>query len=222
VTARLLPAADPATLDAAVEALRAGQVIAIPTETVYGVAALPNQAAVERLIGTKRRSSEKGIQLLIDSLDQARTIARLSPVAERLARTFWPGGLTLILARDQTTDLPDLLGGGRPTLGLRLPDHEVPRALARRLGPIAASSANLAGLPPALTAAAARAALADDLALIIDDGPVRGGVASTVVDCASDPRAARVLREGAIPASEIARVSAAEPARVGRTRLREK
>jgi L-threonylcarbamoyladenylate synthase len=208
VTARLLAATDPATLDAAVEALRAGEVIALPTETVYGLAVLPVRAAVERLIETKRRSTEKGIQLLIDSIDQARTIARLSPVAERLAEAFWPGGLTLVLARRDTTDLSDLLGGGRPTLGLRLPDHEVPRALARRLGPLAASSANLAGLRPALSAAAVFDSLADDLTLIIDDGPVRGGVASTVVDCASDPLAARILREGAIPGAEITRVSA--------------
>jgi len=207
VTARLLSAADPATLDAAVAALRAGEVIALPTETVYGVAVLPTQAAVERLIETKRRSTEKGIQLLIDSTDQARVIARLSPVAERLANAFWPGGLTLVLARREATDLPDLLGGGRPTLGLRLPDHDVPRALARRLGPLAASSANLSGLPAALSAAAVFDAMADELTLIVDDGPVRGGVASTVVDCASDPLGARILREGAIPASDITRVA---------------
>ena len=174
---------------------------------MYGVATLPTQVAVERLIEAKRRSSEKGVQLLIDSLEQARAIARLSAVAERLAAAFWPGGLTLIVPRDEHAHLPQVLGGGRPTLGLRMPDHEVPRTLARRLGPIAASSANLTGLPPALSAAAVFDALADELALIIDDGPVRGGVASTVVDCASDPLAARVLREGAIAASEIARVS---------------
>lgn len=207
MTARLLPATDPATLDAAVAALRAGEVIALPTETVYGVVALPVLASVERLISAKRRSAEKGIQLLIDSIDQARAIAWLPPAAERLADTFWPGGLTLVLARRDTADLPDLLGGGRPTLGLRLPDHEVPRALARHLGPLAASSANLTGVPPALSAAAVFDALADDLALVIDGGPVRGGVASTVVDCFSDPPTVRVLREGAIPATEITRVS---------------
>jgi L-threonylcarbamoyladenylate synthase len=207
VTARLLAAGDPATLGAAAAALRAGMVIALPTETVYGVAALPTQAAVERLIEVKRRSAEKGIQLLIDSIDQARSIALLSPLAERLAAAFWPGGLTLILPRNEAADLPVLLGGGRPTLGLRLPDHAVPRALARQLGPLAASSANLSGLPPALTASAVLGTLADELALVIDDGPVRGGVASTVVDCASDPHAARVLREGAIAASDIARAS---------------
>lgn len=207
MTARLLAATDPDTLAAAAAALRAGEVIGLPTETVYGVAALPVQAAVERLLETKRRSSEKGIQLLIDSTEQARVIARLPPVAERLAEAFWPGGLTLVLARRESVNLPDLLGGGRPTLGLRLPDHEVPRALARRLGPLAASSANLTGLPAALSAAAVFDALAEDLALIIDDGPVRGGVASTVVDCATDPLVARILREGAIPATAITRVA---------------
>ncbi len=201
-----MAAGAPDALDRAIAALQAGQLIAVPTETVYGVVALPTEAGVERLIAAKQRSSEKGIQLLIDSLAQARQVAMLGAAGERLAAAFWPGGLTLVLARKEEAALPELLGGGRRTLGLRLPDHPVPRALARRLGPLAASSANMSGFPPALDAPTVMEALADELALVLDDGPVRGGVASTVVDCSGGDKAITVLREGAIAASDIARL----------------
>jgi L-threonylcarbamoyladenylate synthase len=191
-------------IERAATGLRAGEVIAIPTETVYGVAALPTDQGVERLIAVKQRSPDKGIQLLIDSIEQAREICILSPAAEKLAAAFWPGGLTLVLDRWPDSDLPLLLGGGRATLGLRLPDHFVPRELARQLGPLAASSANVTGLPPATTAEMVISSLSDVLALVIDDGPVRGAVSSTVVDCSgSATDAPVVLREGAIASSAI-------------------
>ena len=117
---------------------------------------------------------------------------------------FWPGGLTIVLERRSDIELPALLGGGRPTLGLRLPDHAVPRALARRLGPIAASSANVSGQPDATDAGLVDKALGDVLSLIIDDGQVRGGTPSTVVDCSDASAPARILREGAITAADIA------------------
>jgi L-threonylcarbamoyladenylate synthase len=201
--ARVLDSADDAALDAAVEALLGGELVGIPTETVYGVCALPNDRGVERLIAAKQRSAEKGIQLLVDSLDQVRSLAVVTPASERLAQRFWPGGLTIVLQRRSDVELPELLGGGRPTLGLRLPDHAVPRALARRLGPIAASSANVSGQPDATSAPLVEQALGDVLALIIDDGPVRGGTPSTVVDCSSTAEPVRVLREGAVPAADI-------------------
>src|SRR3954454_7500743 len=100
-------------IEHAAAALRRGEVIAIPTETVYGVAALPLPESVERLIAVKQRSADKGIQLLIDSIEQARQICLLSPAAEKLAAAFWPGGLTLVLDRTPESDLPLLLGGGR-------------------------------------------------------------------------------------------------------------
>ena len=200
---RTIAASSTAALDEAVAALRAGEVIAIPTETVYGLAVLPERAALDLLLSVKRRSAEKGIQLLVDSLEQAAEVAEVTPAAQALAERFWPGGLTIVLRRRAGTSLPEQLGGGRPTLGLRLPDHAVPRALARILGPIAASSANISGEPDATTATLVAAQLGRELTLIIDDGPVRGGTPSTVVDC-SDPSAApRVLREGAVPATAI-------------------
>jgi tRNA threonylcarbamoyl adenosine modification protein (Sua5/YciO/YrdC/YwlC family) len=195
---------EPGALDRASDALRRGEIICIPTETVYGLAALPRADSVERLIAAKQRSTEKGIQLLVDSVAQAAGLCVLSGAAERLARSFWPGGLTLVLDRLPDSNLPLLLGGGRATLGLRLPDHQLPRDLARILGPLAASSANVTGLPPATTAQMVIESLSDVVSLVVDDGPVRGGVSSTVVDCsASAAEAPIVLREGAIPTSEI-------------------
>jgi L-threonylcarbamoyladenylate synthase len=204
MTAQLLAADDPHAIELAIQALMRGQLVAIPTETVYGVCALPTDEAVERLIQAKRRATDKGIQLLIDTLEQARSVAVVTPAAERLAERFWPGGLTIVLDRRQASDLTPLLSGGRPTLGLRLPDHDVPRALARRLGPIAASSANVSGEPDATNASLVARSLGDALALILDGGAVRGGTPSTVVDCSSGTGEPRVLREGAIAAAAIA------------------
>jgi tRNA threonylcarbamoyl adenosine modification protein (Sua5/YciO/YrdC/YwlC family) len=170
---------------------------------VYGVAALPTAAALERLIAAKERSPEKGIQLLIDSVGQVAGLVELNSGAERLAAAFWPGGLTIVLRRRADARLPAALGGGRPTIGLRLPDHEIPRALARRIGPIAASSANISGEPDATTAQRVLESLGAAVALIIDDGPVRGGTPSTVVDCSHPAEPPRVLREGAISSARI-------------------
>ena len=200
----VLSSSNPATIERAAAALARGEVIALPTETVYGLAALPRPDSVERLIAAKQRSADKGIQLLIDSIEQARQICVLTPAAEQLARAFWPGGLTLVLDRREGSDLPLLLGGGRATLGLRLADHPIPRALARILGPLAASSANITGLPPATTAQMVIDSLSDVVSLVVDDGPVRGGVASSVVDCSGSAGSAPViLREGAITKSAI-------------------
>lgn len=195
---------EPGALERAAGALGRGEVIAIPTETVYGLAVLPRAGSVERLIGAKQRSTEKGIQLLVDSLEQVRAVCVLPPGAQKLADAFWPGGLTIVLDRSANSDLPLLLGGGRATLGVRLPDHPLPRELARMLGPLAASSANVTGRPPATTAQMVIESLSDVVSLVVDDGPVRGGVSSTVVDCSgSAAQAPVVLREGAIAGSEI-------------------
>jgi len=200
---RIIAASAPGAIAEAAEALRRGEVVAIPTETVYGLAVLPLHAPLDRLIAAKHRSADKGIQLLIDSLEQAQRMTVLTDGAHRLAARFWPGGLTIVLRRREDVPVPDQLGGGRPTLGLRLPDHAVPRALARALGPIAASSANISGQPDATTAGRVAESFGDEVALILDDGPVRGGTPSTVVDCSDPGVAPAVLREGAISARDI-------------------
>jgi tRNA threonylcarbamoyl adenosine modification protein (Sua5/YciO/YrdC/YwlC family) len=191
------------TLEAAIAALQNGELIAIPTETVYGLAALPADGPIERLFAAKRRSADKGIQLLIDTLEQAEALAILTDSAARLAGAFWPGALTIVVRRREGVSLPDALSGGRATLGLRLPDHDIPRSLARRLGPIAASSANVSGQPDATSAERVDQSLGDVVSLIVDDGPVRGGTPSTVVDCSSEFAPPSILREGAIAAERI-------------------
>lgn len=200
----VLQASDPEALSSAEAALDAGGIVGIPTETVYGLAVVPRPAALEALIAAKGRAPDKGIALLIDGLDQVERIVQLPEQARRLAERFWPGALTVVLPLREAGRLPEALTGGQSTLGVRVPDHRVPRTLARRLGPIAASSANITGQPEARTAAELVEAIGASLALVVDDGPVRGGVASTVVSIGSDG-AADVLREGAIGAELISR-----------------
>jgi len=200
---RLILAGAEATLNEAAQALRRGELIAIPTETVYGLAVLPTEAGLARLLAAKQRSTEKGIQLLVDAVAQVEELAVLNKSAAVLADTFWPGGLTLVLRRRHDVIVPAALSGGRLTLGLRLPDHEVPRALARLLGPLAASSANISGELDATTAQRVAESLGAEVDLIVDDGPVRGGTPSTVVDCSDPDAPPRILREGAITAAAI-------------------
>jgi L-threonylcarbamoyladenylate synthase len=198
----LLPARESGSLAAAAMALAAGGIVGIPTETVYGIGVLPRPEALAALVAAKERPIDKGIPLLIDGLDQLGELVLVSPVARRLADRFWPGALTLVLPLSRPAGVPALLTGGRDSLALRVPDHPVPRALARELGPLAVSSANRSGEPEARTARELVEHLGGSLALVLDDGPVRGGVASSVV--AVDGRGTiSVLREGAIPRSRI-------------------
>lgn len=214
----IVPASSVDALARAAAELNAGQVVGVPTETVYGLAVLPQAEPLERLVSAKRRSVDKGIALLVDSLDQVRQLAHVPAVAERLAAAFWPGPLTLVLPARPGASLPELLTGGRPTIGVRLPDHAVPRALARRLGPIATSSANVSGEPDATSADQVVASIGADVALVLDDGPVRGGVPSTVVACL-DESGPVILRAGALDAATIHRAAAIRGAGGGASRL---
>ena len=202
MTAQVLVAGDPLSLERARRELAAGGIVAVPTETVYGLAALPDDESVGRLIAAKHRSADKGIAVLVDSIEQTKRLAVVTPTAQRLALSFWPGPLTLVLPQRADRPLPELLTGGRPTIGVRLPDHPVPRVLARVLGPLALTSANVSGEPDATTAAQVVASLGAEIGLVIDDGPVRGGVPSTVVACPADGEL-QILRVGAITEAEV-------------------
>jgi L-threonylcarbamoyladenylate synthase len=193
----VLPASDPAARRAAAVAMLAGGLVGIPTETVYGVGVVPRVESLEALIVAKQRPEDKGVALLIDDPAQVASLVVFDAAARRLAERFWPGPLTLVLPLLEPDTVSPLLTGGRSTLAVRLPDHDVPRVLARELGPLAVSSANRSGQPDARSAAELVAALGPSLALVLDDGPVRGGLASSVVSV--DP-AGRVslLREGAL------------------------
>ncbi len=204
---------DDAGREDAIEALRSGAVVALPTDTVYGLGvALSTLGGIERLFHVKHRPPEKGIVLLLADAAQALDLAVVTPAAETLAAAFWPGGLTLVLERRSGVDLPAALTGGSATIGLRVPDHPAPRRLARALGPLPVTSANVSGQPEASTAAEILALLGGDIELILDGGPAPGGTPSTVVD-ASGP-VARVLRPGAVAADRIEAALAAHGRRL--------
>jgi L-threonylcarbamoyladenylate synthase len=194
----------------AIRVLRGGGVVAIPTDTVYGIAvALTTPGGIERLYAAKQRPPDKAIALLLADAAQAAEIGEISNHAAALADEFWPGGLTLVVPRRTDTTLPAARTGGAlapgaiPTVGLRVPNHDAPRALARALGPLPTTSANRSGEPELGDADAIEAELGSALELILDGGPALGGPASTVVDCTGP--VALVRREGAIPAEELSR-----------------
>lgn len=202
---RVLSVDDPTALDEAVRLLQAGQVVAHPTDTVYGVAAdSGNAAAIRRLYEAKQRPLDKAIPVLLGDLaDMLKVADYVPPAAWKLAEAFWPGGLTIVLPVRPC--MPAILTAGQRTIAVRLPDHDVPRELARRLGrPIAATSANISGQPSPTTAEEVLAQLRGRIPLILDGGPAREGVASTIVDVSTPTP--RILREGPISAEEIARV----------------
>lgn len=201
-----IAASDPDALEDALLAMQSGGIVGLPTETVYGIGVVPQPEALKALIEAKQRPEEKGIALLIDDLAQVEGLVEITEPAQRLAAHYWPGPLTLVLPLSDPGSFPSAVTGGRATLGLRVPDHPLPRALARALGPIAVTSANRSGEPPATTADELIASVGHSLALVIDDGPVRGGVASTVV-AVDEAGNFRVLREGALSVAAISAVA---------------
>jgi L-threonylcarbamoyladenylate synthase len=199
----------PAGRAEAVRVLEAGGIVAIPTDTVYGIGvALMTPGGIERLFAAKSRPPDKAIALLLGDVEQGHEIGVLTEEAEALARAFWPGGLTLVVPRRTDRELPAALTGGElapgaiPTVGLRVPAHDAPRALARALGPLPTTSANRSGEPELRDADEIAAELGEALDLILDGGPSIGGPASTVVATGTG---VRILRAGAVPEDEIAR-----------------
>jgi L-threonylcarbamoyladenylate synthase len=187
------PTRQQAVLEPAAEALRRGELVVLPTDTVYGIAAHPSlPGAIARVYAVKERPAEKALPLLVASADQAATVVAVSPLAARLMAAFWPGGLTLVLhAR-----------AGGETLAVRMPDHAVPLALIAALGaPLATTSANRSGQPSCTTAAAVQAQLPRGYAVLVDGGPSPGGLDSSVLDLSG--AAPRLLRAGAIPTAAL-------------------
>ncbi|MGA9398200.1 MAG: L-threonylcarbamoyladenylate synthase [Anaerolineaceae bacterium] len=186
---------DPATLPAAVEIIKAGGVVAFPTDTVYGIGVMANSIkAIDRLYQIKGRSFDKPIPVMIGRMEQLDLIVGSVPqAARRLAERFWPGPLTLVLPKNP--DLPVNLTH-LPTVGVRIPNHEFTLALLGRCGPLAVTSANLSGRSEALNTLEVMNQLGGSLELIVDGGTSPGRTASTVVDFSgSSPQ---ILRKGPI------------------------
>ena len=187
----------PAALEAAARVLRAGGLVAFPTETFYGLGARAlDEAAVARVFQAKGRPSGKPLLVLVDSLAMVDRVARDVPDrARRLMGRYWPGALTLVLHAHP--DLPAPLTAGTGTIGVRLSGHAVARALVAAVGdPVTAPSANPHGDASPRTADEVLATLGTRVDLVLDGGPTPGGPASTVLDLTRTP--AVVLRAGAI------------------------
>jgi L-threonylcarbamoyladenylate synthase len=209
VNARLVAADGPGHGEA-LAVLRSGGLVAIPTDTVYGISvALETPGGVERLFAAKDRPPDKAIMVLVDSLEQANRVVEVTELARALATRFWPGGLTLVLRVRPETPLPAALTAGTGALGVRMPNHPTPRALARSLGPLPTTSANRSGEPECRDAEAVAQILGDRLDLIVDGGRSPGGVPSTVVDCMGPQPV--VLRAGAVDPEEVFRTAGPPP-----------
>lgn len=181
---------DPTVVDRLTAALLAGRAVVVPTDTVYGLAALPSRE--DELRRLKGRPDSVPIAVLVADATQAEvaTGLPLTALGATLAAAFWPGPLTLVL--------PSVTGA---TLGVRCPDYDLLRAVAAAVGPIATTSANRHGEPTPATAAEAAAALTDEVAVVVDGGPL-SGTASTVVDAVGPEPV--ILREGSIGSAELA------------------
>jgi L-threonylcarbamoyladenylate synthase len=192
------------------ERIRNGEVMGMPTDTFYGLAADPyNLRAVDRVYEIKSRSHHKPLSLLIESVDQAEDLAK--PLPEEfyaLARRFWPGPLTMIV--QAAPRLPLKVTANTGNIAIRVPAAEIPLAVIRKAGlPITATSANLSGATECTTAQQVRDQLAHRVTMIVDGGPSPHAVASTIVDLTVDDIGKpcwRIQREGAIPAQEIAEI----------------
>jgi L-threonylcarbamoyladenylate synthase len=195
---------EPSLIRYAADQIRAGQVLGMPTDTFYGLAADPlNLRAVERVYEIKSRSRHKPLSLLIDGIDQAEDLAK--PLPEefyRLARRFWPGPLTLIVRA--ASRLPLKVTANTGNVALRVPAAKIPLEVVRAAGiPVTATSANLSGASECTTAIAVRDQLQDRISIIVDGGTSPREVASTIVDLTDEEARWRVIREGAIPTLEI-------------------
>ena len=197
-TIRLTDGLDGAVARAAAT-LHGGGVVLLPTDTVYGIAALASHAAAaSQLSALKDRQADVPIAVLCADASQALSLAEPDQQLQRVAARWWPGPLTLVARRRHGVALH--LGEPADTVGLRVPDHELVRSIAAEVGPIATTSANRHGEPTPASAADAAASLAGEVALVIDGGSI-SGEPSTVVDTTTEPW--RALRAGPLPAADV-------------------
>ncbi|HEX4742626.1 MAG TPA: L-threonylcarbamoyladenylate synthase [Caulobacteraceae bacterium] len=197
---------DPTDVDAAVLALEQGRLVILPTETVYGLAAAAaDPSAVAAVFEAKGRPRFNPLIAHVGDLETGRRIARFDARAERLARAFWPGPLTLVLPIGEREAVCDLARAGLDTVAVRAPDHPLARETLRRFGrPVVAPSANRSGRPSPTTFVDAMEETGEAAAAGLDGGPCRVGVESTVVALLEGP--ARLLRPGAVTRDALERI----------------
>jgi L-threonylcarbamoyladenylate synthase len=196
----ILSASSPQAIPRALEILKAGGLVAFPTDTVYGVGALAfDGAAVESIYVAKDRPVEKAIPVLIGDAEDLEKVGMAIPEsARRLAARFWPGPLTILVPKRH--DLPEAVSA-TSTVGVRVPDLEAARRLLRAAGPLAVTSANISGGQSPVTAQEVHEQLGGRIALILDGGRTPGGVPSTLVDCTTAEL--KVLRAGPLSLEQL-------------------
>ncbi len=184
------------------DVLRSGGIVALPTDTVYGlVAVAADRAAVERVYEAKLRDPWQPMPIFVATVEQAQLIADVNDVARRLMQRYWPGALTIVLRKKPSYETRAAAGG--ETIGLRAPGDPVLRELASQLGPLTGTSANIAGREECHTADEVQSQLGDAVDLIVEAPVDATGRPSTIVDC-TDAARVRVVRDGAISREAIA------------------
>lgn len=190
---------DPLWMQTALGVLRAGGLIAFPTDTVYGVGAPAfDGEAIKRIFRAKGRPAEKSIPILVAGWKDAGAVVTPNRFAEELASVFWPGPVTLVVRRKET--VPQAIGPG-DTVGVRAPDHPVALELLHSTGPLATTSANRSGEASSRTAAEVASSLGGRIAIILDGGVCPGGSPSTVIDCTGPEPV--LLRQGPISIKNV-------------------
>jgi L-threonylcarbamoyladenylate synthase len=192
-------------IEKGIEIIRRGGVLAFPTDTVYGVGAGAYiESAIQRVFIVKKRPREMALPLLLADTTQIHEVAINMPAyAWRLVESFLPGGLTLVVNR--STVVKDIITSGGNTVAIRIPDHPVPIALIKGSGmPIVGTSANLSGVPNAISVNGVKDQIGNLVDLVIDGGPIPGGKESTIVDVTGDLPV--ILRLGAISRTELEKV----------------
>lgn len=199
----ILPAENPDSITTALTLFKDGDIVAFPTDTVYGLGSDPFQASgIIKLFEAKGRDSNKAIAILIGSMDQIPLITdHMTDMAICLCEAFWPGGLTVIVPRKNT--LPELISN-TDRIGIRMPNHPLALELLQRYGPLATTSANLSGKPSTQTAQDVFDQLNKKVPVILDGGVCPGGIPSTVVDCSGEEPV--IYREGPISSEDILKV----------------
>lgn len=198
-----------AGIAAAIDAVRGGRLAVLPTDTVYGIGADAfNVAGVTALLAAKRRGRDMPVGVLVGSWNSIDGLALMVPdTARSLIRAFWPGAISLIVR--QAPSLQWDLGDARGTVMVRMPLHPVALEVLKAVGPMAVSSANVSGAPPAVDAAAAHRQFGESVDVYLDAGPAEQGAASTIVDLTGP--APRIVRPGPVSAEQIGAVLGQDP-----------
>ena len=195
-------------IERAAEVIAAGGIVAYPTDTSYGLGCDPrNRDSLERLIAVKRRDRRLGFPLLFADESQCELYHEFQDLERVIARVFWPGALTMIV--EPLPDVPAHITAGRGSIAIRVPDHAVPRGIARKIGgPIVGTSANRSGGPSPFNLSVALEQLGDEVDLYIDGGPSQVQANSTIIgvepaETEGDPLHIKIYREGALPIAQI-------------------